>query len=165
MKQQIYYALIMKVSELLISGIVGYFFALLHSEQKRLRDFRDEISAIMARLTKVTGDDVSRFNAVTRDQVLVLCARVTEDIPKANANQFNRACCDYCEIQQPDEESARKFLLYRIVSGRHHQGGAPIPNPFHDDQRSNRERMLDALQELRDYAKSWCLMRKLDGKH
>jgi predicted outer membrane lipoprotein len=118
-----------------------------------LRHFRNDISEIIALLQKTSDDEVRKFNTDTRDQVLVFCARVAEDIPGASADEFDCACRVYCGIQERDKESGIKFMLYRIESGKHHQGGAAIPNPYRDDQRSLKERMLSALEELKNCAK------------
>ena len=125
---------------------------ILDAKLDRLRHFRDDISEIIARLDKVADGDAKTFNSDTRDQVLVLCARVSEDIPDASSSQFACACADYCEMQERDGKAAGKFILY-LFRNPPLNPREPIPNPFRDDQRPRKERMLDALQKLRDYAK------------
>ena len=118
----------------------------------RLRNFREEISGIIARLQKIADADAKQFNADTRDQVLVLCARIADDIPATNTDQFACAGTDYCDIQERDEKSAAKFILY-LFRNPPANPREPMQNPFREDSRPQKERMLDALKKLKDCAK------------
>lgn len=123
-----------------------------HDIAIRLRGFRDDVSEVVALLQKIADDDAGKFNVNTRDEILVVCARIAEDISNKNKNRFACACADYCEIQERDEKSAAKFILF-LYRNPPLNLREPIPNPFRDDQRPRKERMLDALNTLKDCAK------------
>ena len=120
---------------------------------KRLRDFRDDISAIVARLNRIPDDDAKQFNTDTRDDILILCARITADIPAVNKEYFTAAWACYCEMQDKDSKAATKFFSYIDKNPPLNPRDEKVENPFKDDDRPRKERMLLALQRLQFCAK------------
>jgi hypothetical protein len=123
------------------------------SRADRLRKFREDISEIIALLDRVEEKDSFKFNTSTHDQVLTLYARAADDVTNANIGKFASAIANYCDIQENDQKSAAKYIAYINRNPPLNPRAPPMPNQFRDDKRPRKERMLDALNRLKECAK------------
>jgi len=136
----------------LAGSIATAWFTNRREKANRLRVFRQGIAEMRAKVGDTKDDDLTAFSLATRSAVLVMCARVHEDIYGGVIHKFDAARDCYCELHKRDTERGIEFVAFLMKHGTHTLAGDEIRPPEPSDTRSRRQKMTDSMTELYECA-------------
>jgi hypothetical protein len=130
-----------------ISGYAGYRYGLCQAKKLRLHKFISEIDVVLAKIDRCHSE--SELKSVREETATIVCeqyARVRQDIRDRDGPRFESAARDYYEMAEYEDGRLARGLSSVLFSRA--AGNPPLPTP-HD----RRQRMVQALQTLKDCAK------------